>query len=343
MKVLFVGPYPPPHGGVSVHVLSAHERMKRAGQQSNVLNIDPRAPVSNAYIKISGAADLVRQLFRHVSDEWTLSVHTNGHNPKSWLIALICGVAAQWGPSATLTLHSGGVPLYLTTGPWWRRLIARLACVMYGRIVCVNAEIARVLSTLGVPPAALEISPAFLPFETPNMEVPENIDRWMHRHSPMLSTAMFFRPEYGFELLLDAMTELRKVHPDIGCVVMGDGEHREEALVLLDGAGLREAVLLTGDLDHEVCLAVMASSDMFVRPTFMDGDSISVREAAALGVPVVASNVGMRPEGTMLFEVGNKSELVEQILLCSRGRRSADRQPAFVPRRQERGLKPATT
>ena len=57
-------------------------------------------------------------------------------------------------------------------------------------------------------------------------------------------------------------------------------------------------------------------SDVFVRPTFMDGDAISVREAGTLGVPVVASNVGTRPEGTVLFEVGNKSQLVKQILAC---------------------------
>src|SRR6516165_10611693 len=126
MKVLFVGPYPPPHGGVSVHVLNAHERMKRAGLQSNVLNVDPRAPASSAYIRISGAADLGRQLFRHVSDDWSLSVHTNGHNPKSWLIALMCGIVAQLGPPATLTLHSGGVPGYLSAGPVWRKLLARL-------------------------------------------------------------------------------------------------------------------------------------------------------------------------------------------------------------------------
>src|SRR4051812_11096481 len=89
MKVLLVGPYPPPHGGISVHVWSAHALMKRAGLQSNVLNIDPRCPASAAYIRISGGADLVRHLLRHVWDDWTLSVHTNGHNPKSWLIALV--------------------------------------------------------------------------------------------------------------------------------------------------------------------------------------------------------------------------------------------------------------
>src|SRR5215471_7664622 len=145
MKVLFVGPYPPPHGGISVHVRSAHTCMKRAGLQSNVLNVDPRAPASSDYIKISGAVDFVRQLFAHAANGWALNVHTNGHNPKSWLIALTCGIAAQWGPPATLTLHSGGVPVYLSGGSYSRRFIARLASLMYNRIICVNPEIALAL------------------------------------------------------------------------------------------------------------------------------------------------------------------------------------------------------
>jgi len=287
--------------------------MKRAGQQSNVLNIDPRAPASSAYIRISGAADLVSQLLRHTSDDWALSVHTNGHNAKSWLVALVCGIAAQFGPAATLTLHSGGVSGYLNSASESRKLIARMACLMYSRVVCVNAEISRVIGDLGVPDNSLEIAPAFLPVEAPDAAVPEEIEKWIERHSPVLSAAMFFRPEYGFDLLVETLSKLRGTHREIGCVVMGDGEHRAEALELVQGAGLGDAVLLVGDVDHEQCLALMARSDVFVRPTLMDGDSISVREALALGVPVVASNVGTRPEGTLLFQAGNVRELVEQI------------------------------
>ncbi|HYR44188.1 MAG TPA: glycosyltransferase family 4 protein [Terriglobia bacterium] len=286
--------------------------MKRAGLQSNVLNIDPRAPASSAYIKISGAPDLVRQLFRHISDDWGLSVHTNGHNPKSWFVALVCGIAAQFGPAATLTLHSGGVPVYLNSGPRWRRFIARLTCFMYSRIVCVNAEIARAISGAGVPNDRLEISPAFLPVETPDVAVPREVENWIERHSPVLSTAMFFRPEYGFDLLIEAVTELRKTYRQIGCVVLGDGDHRDKSLALVRRAGLDDAILLAGDVDHELCVALMARSDVFLRPTFTDGDSISVREALGLGVPVVASNVGTRPEGTLLFPAGNARALVEQ-------------------------------
>src|SRR5262249_38038535 len=113
MKVLFVGPYPPPHGGISVHVWSAHKLLKRAGQQSSVRKIDPRSPESDAYIKISGAAGLIRELLRHVWSDWSLDVHTNGHNPRSWFIALSCGLAAQLGAGGRLTLHSGLAPAYI--------------------------------------------------------------------------------------------------------------------------------------------------------------------------------------------------------------------------------------
>ncbi|PYS32840.1 MAG: glycosyl transferase, partial [Acidobacteria bacterium] len=69
----------------------------------------------------------------------------------------------------------------------------------------------------------------------------------------------------------------------------------------------------TGDVGHELCLTLMARSAVFSRPTLRDGDSISVREAAALGVPVVASNVGTRPEGVLLFEPGDVAGFVEQV------------------------------
>lgn len=312
MKVLFVGPYPPPHGGISVHVWSAHALMRRTGQQSSVLNVDPRAPESDAYIKISGATGLCRELFRHVIDDWVLSVHTNGENPKSWFIALACGVAAQVGQGATLTLHSGGVPEYLRGNPGWRRHVARFASLLYDRVVCVSPEMADAVAELGVSRNNMQITPAFLPIEAPDAAVPGDIECWMESHSPVISTAMFFRPEYGFELLMRGIARLRNRYPEIGCLVMG-GENRSEAEALVAEMHLGENVIMAGDLNHELCLSLIARSSVFMRPTFRDGDSISVREALALGVPVVASSVAARPAGTIVFETGNVDEMVKAV------------------------------
>jgi glycogen synthase len=313
MKVLFVGPYPPPHGGISVHVWSAHTRMKRAGQQSSVLNIDPRAPESDRYIKISGGMDLIRQLVRHVGNDWMLNVYINGHNPKSWAIAAVCGVAAQFGPGATLMLHSGMAPGYICNAPNRMRQVIRLVCALYRQIICVNDEIATAVADLGIPKEQIQITPAFLPIETPEVVPPPEIESWMRQHSPVMTSTMFFRTEYGFEVLLDAVGRLRDAHPQIGCLVMGTGEGREQAAELVERQGLIDQIFLAGDLDHELCLALMARSAVFVRPTFRDGDSISVREAVSLGVQVIASNVGTRPDGVLLFEPGDVNGLVARI------------------------------
>ena len=69
-------------------------------------------------------------------------------------------------------------------------------------------------------------------------------------------------------------------------------------------------VLPTGELPHDVVLSVMRSVSVFVRPTICDGDSLSVREALALRVPVVASDTDFRPEGVILFRRGDVDDLV---------------------------------
>jgi glycogen synthase len=287
--------------------------MKRTGRQSSVLNVDPRAPESDAYIKISGGLAFMRELVRHVWNDWSLNVHTNGHNCKSWALALASGVVAQFGPEATMTLHSGMAPAYIrNSSPWTQRGI-RLACLLYRQIVCVNEEIAAAVTALGIPKDRIQVSPAFLPVEAPEVALPAAIDGWIQEHTPVLTSTMFFRSEYGFQVLMQAVSRLRSQYPRLGCVVMGDEAARQQASTYVAANQLSDVVFLAGDVDHELCLALMARSSVFVRPTFQDGDSISVREAVALGVPVVASNVGARPEGVLLFEPGDVDGLVTQV------------------------------
>ena len=60
-------------------------------------------------------------------------------------------------------------------------------------------------------------------------------------------------------------------------------------------------------------MSVIAASDVFVRPTSADGDSISVREALTLGTPCVASDVVARPEGAICFKNQDPGQLAAQI------------------------------
>jgi len=325
LKLLLVGPFPPPHGGVSVHVLTLQDLLVKSGITCQVLNLSYGAPRSDRYVSGRGRLHFIFLLLRYSLRGWSFHVHINGHNAKSWLVALAAGLAGVIGRrdrAAMLTVHSGMSPDYLDSG----RLAAVLGwgtCVFYRRIIAVNSEIGAALRSLPVPENRIEILPAFLPTSTILAPLPDGFEEWARAHEPVLSTALFFRPEYGFGLLVQALSELRKKHPRLGCVVMGDSESRPQ--------GLKQYIHAIGDVTHESCLAVIARSDIFVRPTFSDGDAISVREAIALGTPVVASDVVDRPAGTLCFKTGDPNDLalkLDSLLSGPRPLRHGGSQPA---------------
>jgi glycogen(starch) synthase len=305
MKILLIGPYPPPHGGVSVHVQGIQLQLIAAGVQCRVLDTSRDRPGLGYGIV----------LLRHAWQGWTLHLHTNGHNLKSWLVALGCGLAGQSRGGCVLTLHSGMAPGYLRAAPRWRRRLAAFACSLYTRVVCVSDGIRSALLSLGLPPDQTEIVPACLKTERPEVSLDSSILAWIARHQPLLSTTLFFRPEYA---------RLRVRYPSVGCLAMGSGEQRKEAERRIYETGLEENVLLLGDVNHDTCLALMSVSDVFVRPTLEDGDSTSVREALSLGVPVVASRIGTRPAGAILFQPGNVGEMLSKVELALAIERGAE-------------------
>jgi glycosyltransferase involved in cell wall biosynthesis len=306
MKVLLIGPLPPPHGGISVHVSEIHRQLTAAGITCRVLDMNLVRPGFGFALAV----------LRHAFTGWTLHFHTNGHNVKSWLLALGCGLAGQSRGGCVLTLHSGMVRGYLETAPRWRRKVAALACSLYGQVICVNRESGRALLSLGLEPHRMKVLPAYLRTESQQVPLASEILRWIARHRPLFSTVLFFRPEYGFDLLVAGLAKLRRLYPSVGCLVMGSGEQREQAGMRVREAGLEDSVFLLGDVNHDVCLALMSACDVFLRPTLEDGDSISVREALALGVPVVASRVGARPAGAILFHPGDMEDMLAKVELA---------------------------
>ena len=289
-----------------MHVYGIHRQLTATGVRCEVMNTN----------RIYSGLDLGIELLRHAWRGWTLHLHTNGHNWKSWLLAIGCGLAGQSSGGCILTLHSGMAPAYLGAASVWRRRLAGLTCLLYTRVICVSPAIQTAIVSLGVPSQRTELVPACLKTERPQVALEPLLKAWIGRHRPLLSTALFFRPEYGFDSLVAALARLRDRYPSFGCLVMGSGEQRADAERRIHEVGLEENVLIVGDVAHDRCLMLMSISHVFIRPTFEDGDSISVREALSLGVPVVASRVGMRPEGIILFHAGDVEEMVSQIELA---------------------------
>lgn len=314
--LLLIGPYPPPHGGISVHVAAIERLALRTGVPCRVLDAGGHRPAGTAAAGRDRRSrlGLLAETRRLARRGWLVHVHVSGHAARSWLLALACGAAAAGAPGRVLTVHSGIVPEYLAGAGAAARALVRRALRRFDRVLCVNRAIRDAFAGLGAgaEAARLEVAPAHLPEPAPAVEPPAVLAGWLAGRSPVLSTVLFFRPEYGFEVLLDALAAVVPAHPGLGCLVIGGGDDAEARRRIAE-RGLGGAVALTGDLPHPLCRALIARSDLFVRPTLADGDALSVREALALGVPVVASDAGHRPPGTVLFPSGDAAELARRI------------------------------
>jgi glycosyltransferase involved in cell wall biosynthesis len=91
-----------------------------------------------------------------------------------------------------------------------------------------------------------------------------------------------------FTTLLEALALLRDLPFD--AVIAGDGPERSALEAAVDRLGLAGAVDLTGERDD--IPAFLAAADCFVLSSTSEGMPISVLEAMAAGLPVVASDVG---------------------------------------------------
>jgi glycosyltransferase involved in cell wall biosynthesis len=99
--------------------------------------------------------------------------------------------------------------------------------------------------------------------------------------------------------LLRALSELGR---PAEAVIVGDGPDRPAVESEVRRLGLQTAVRLTGERDDVAEL--LAEADLFVLSTRSEGLPLSILEAMAAGLPVVASDVGGVPELVVDGETG---------------------------------------
>jgi hypothetical protein len=240
-----------------------------------------------------------------------IHLFTNGHNVKSWLSCLVCaGGGLLNRRRSVIVLGSGNTASYLSQTGLAEKAIVRMTVKMAGHLICRNEETRSALIQAGAKEENISIMPGFLGVDSASLlAVPREVGEFLDRHEPVLGATASIDPEYGIPMMLTLVERLRTKFPRIGLILMGP---TRDAVQERYGT-VPEQVLITGPLPHEAVIGTMQQLRIFLRPTAFDGDSISVREALAMGIPVVASNVGFRPEGVVLFPAGDLSAFLEYV------------------------------
>lgn len=103
-------------------------------------------------------------------------------------------------------------------------------------------------------------------------------------------------PVKGYDVLIGAMQKIAAEIPQLFCVIVGEGECKEELTEQIRAAGLEKHVRLAGYYARQDALAILKSSDIFVMPSRYEGTPIALLEAGALARPILASCTGGIPE-----------------------------------------------
>ena len=112
--------------------------------------------------------------------------------------------------------------------------------------------------------------------------------RLAERRRPLLVSVGRLKAPKDFHTLLTALGRLHGAEYD--ALIVGDGPERLELADLIDRLGLQQRVQLCGERDDIPSL--LASADCFVLASRSEGLPMSILEAMAAGLPVVASDVG---------------------------------------------------
>jgi glycosyltransferase involved in cell wall biosynthesis len=327
-SVALVGPYPPPFGGVSVHIKRLHLRLAALDipswvycQPSPVADSGER--VIPASFKFSWHAWIPEHGWRcdtsivHFHDGWCWA-------PAAWAMLLR-------GKKVVMTLHNqqAGSVLWQEVS-WLERWVSR-RLFRHPRVwwVAVSQEVRRQLIEKGVPAERISVAPAYIPprGDADASSLPAYVREFLAAHSPVLSTYAWRLTidaqgvdVYGFDQCIELIRSLKADFPGIGLGVslpqVSDVDYFRELKARVAAYGLEDHVLFITEPLEDVQLLWQAS-DVFVRATNTDGDAVAVREALGLRVPVVASDASVRPDGAVLYKTRDLEALgaaVRQVL-----------------------------
>ena len=142
---------------------------------------------------------------------------------------------------------------------------------------------------------------------------PTSTDELRDTARKIILTVSRLQPRKGHDVLISAMPEILKTHPNLNYVIMGSGQQYDHLKNLVKKLELENHVSLLGECSDEEILYWYRHSDLFVLPNRtigndVEGFGIVLLEAQACAKPVIAGDSGGTRE---TMEIGDTGYIVD--------------------------------
>jgi len=198
-----------------------------------------------------------------------------------------------------LAARFAGVPVIVTRRvdnpepAWWVHQKYRL----YDRVIAISQGIGDVLQREGVPLTKLRVVRSAVDTERYRPQCNRTwFDETFHfpADGPVIGMVAQFIERKGHRCLLDALPQVLHEFPQSQFMFFGKGPLEHDIATRIQAENLTANVHLAGFRDDLEC--VLPCLTAIVHPAEMEGLGVSLLQAAAAGVPIVATHVGGIPE-----------------------------------------------
>jgi L-malate glycosyltransferase len=205
-------------------------------------------------------------------------------------------IAAVWNRRLRLVYTEHG--RFSDAPPGWKRcLVNPLLTTFDGAIVAVSHELRDYMidsrfarDKVGVIHNGIDPGP--LPTEGDRRRARRNLG--LASDAFVVATVARLDPVKDLLTLLEAFAEVRRRTPRAQLLIVGDGPERARLEERARRSDLAAAVRITGFRPD--VRALLPAADAYVSSSISEGISITILEAMAAGVPVIATAVGGTPE-----------------------------------------------
>jgi len=147
----------------------------------------------------------------------------------------------------------------------------------------------------------LESRISIIPF---GINIPDAIIDKNHDNMIRLVFIKVHREIYGPDILLLALKKVIAKNPQVHLTLAGEGELTDKLRRMTKELNLEKHVDFCGFIDNQKIFHFLSKFDIMVMPSLQESFGVAVLEASAVGLPVIAGDVGGVPEVLMSEKTG---------------------------------------
>ncbi len=315
-QAMLIGGYPPPKGGVTIHIKRFYEYCQSRGFPVRIVTPFNSAPDRDGIILkgITSAGKLLH-LIAVMKNFSGKIVHIHSAQFNKFIFGGFIILYSARNKIKLVTIHSD-ISTFLKKRNL-KYMVIKNILRHFDYIICINEDQKNFFSkSMHFSPDKLITIPSYIPVQRFPQKVSKEIKDFVisarSQVDYLVISSGYLTEIYGFDLILRAIKELNEFR--IGIIFLFyTYEDSEYSLEIKQKIESFEHVWTFRDISSDDFFYLISNSDLFIRANRKDTYGMVIGDSLALRTPVIASDVCPRHPGTILFESNNVMNLAQKM------------------------------